>query len=261
MRKGVLRRDHRPRPVIHLKMQMRGGRARVPDERQHVAHTDTFAHFHPYRPRLQVHVAGERAATQIENHSISTQIGEGTRQRIGLRLPRVIGNVVAHENDAGVGYGENFGAVTSIVVHIPAIPMDQLAIVVGPHEVNGEALRDKVAPLELQNACGVMVVASRPLERDPGVAPERRAKAHYVFMDGRSRIPDSRVLRIAGDTEADAVVEFCWKIVRDPRQHQCGRLPGTDDRFRCFHCRRGDWSDMALSIGAMARFRCTRRWT
>jgi hypothetical protein len=39
--------------------------------------------------------------------------------------------------------------------------MDQLAIVVCLIEVDGEALRDKVAPLELQNARGVMVVASR----------------------------------------------------------------------------------------------------
>src|SRR5450432_1122311 len=146
---------------------------------------------------------------------------------VSLRLPRVIGNIVAHENDAAVGDGEHFGAVTSIAVHILAVIMEQLAIVVGPREVDGEALRDKVATLELQNACRVVVVASRPLERHPGVAPERRAKVHYVFMDRRSRIPDNRVLRIPGDTEVDAVVEFCWKIVRDPRQYQRGRLPGT----------------------------------
>jgi hypothetical protein len=62
-----------------------------------------------------------------------------------------------------------------------------------------------------------MVVASRPLDHDPRVAPERRMKAKYALTDRRPRIPDHRVLWLSGDAELNPVVEFLRKFVRHAR--------------------------------------------
>src|SRR5262249_53336619 len=156
--------------------------------------------------RLQVEVAGELAAAQIENYSISAEISEGVRKRISLGFTGIVRNIVSYRNDACVRDGKHFGAITPIVVDIRSIPVDQITVFVRPVEIDCEALGNKHAPFKLKYACGVMVVTSRPVQHNPGLTSDRRAQTENVLADRGPRIPNGGVLRIACNAETDAVV-------------------------------------------------------
>src|SRR5271154_201720 len=100
-------------------------------------------------------VEGIHAVAQIDHDVIAIDVFNGDRLGIGQLSGYLVIEGIERVDDCTSGYGENVGAVGGVIVDIRRIAVDQTAIGIELHPVDGEALRDVDAAVAGE-ACGTM---------------------------------------------------------------------------------------------------------